>query len=59
MYSIVHCTKRLTDFISKSLLLGQSEKNGVIHELVSVNARIVFVGKPQVKKPLGDLGADV
>jgi len=41
------------------LLLGQYEKGGVIHELVSVNARTVLVGKPQVEKPLGDLGADV
>jgi len=30
-----------------------------MHELVSVNGRTVLVGKPQVKKPLGDLGADV
>jgi hypothetical protein len=52
MYFILHCNKRFTDFLSKYLLLGQPEKGGVIHELISVNARTVLVGKPQVKKPL-------
>jgi hypothetical protein len=58
MYFIIHCAKRLTGFLIKSLL-KHLEKGGVIHELVSVNARTVLVGKPQVKKPLGELCANV
>jgi len=59
LYFIVRYTKQLTDFLSKTFLLGQSEKGGIIHEIVSVNAGTVLVGKSQVKKPPGDLCADV